>query len=161
MVYDKLMDLASANKAVLESRKYTWAVRESYTKSNAASSAPATAEKSFPFAKSHSSAGPSGKIAQSPSISTTESTSSSSAWGSLRRQKSSLSATSVIEISDEELNRQSAQSVKGASAERRTPRQRPQNIRAYNLWHDTKLPVSEICGRLRSSENPLKLGTVM
>ncbi|KAL5492760.1 hypothetical protein ACEPAI_4207 [Sanghuangporus weigelae] len=39
--------------------------------------------------------------------------------------------------------------------------QRTQHIRAYNLWHVRQLPLGEICGILRSHDNPLKVSTVI
>ncbi|KAL5536567.1 hypothetical protein ACEPAF_389 [Sanghuangporus sanghuang] len=39
--------------------------------------------------------------------------------------------------------------------------QRTQHIRAYNLWHVRQLPLGEICGILRSHDNPLKPSTVI
>ncbi|KAL5531107.1 hypothetical protein ACEPAG_3983 [Sanghuangporus baumii] len=39
--------------------------------------------------------------------------------------------------------------------------QRTQHIRAYNLWHVRQLPLNEICGILRSHDNPLKASTVI
>ncbi|KAL5513500.1 hypothetical protein ACEPAH_3899 [Sanghuangporus vaninii] len=39
--------------------------------------------------------------------------------------------------------------------------QRTQHIRAYNLWHVRQLPLDEICGILRSHDNPLKASTVI
>lgn len=39
--------------------------------------------------------------------------------------------------------------------------QRPQHIRAYNLWHVRCLALPELCATLRSKENPLKQTTVM
>ncbi|EPQ51973.1 ribonuclease H-like protein [Gloeophyllum trabeum ATCC 11539] len=37
----------------------------------------------------------------------------------------------------------------------------PQWMRAYNLWHHKQMPLSGICARLRSPENPLKESTVI
>ena len=41
------------------------------------------------------------------------------------------------------------------------PRQSPQHLRAYNLWHNKDMPLHEICAALRTKENPLKESTVM
>ncbi|TFY58764.1 hypothetical protein EVJ58_g6213 [Rhodofomes roseus] len=41
------------------------------------------------------------------------------------------------------------------------PRQSPQHLRAYNLWHHREAPLAEICATLRSRENPLKESTVI
>ncbi|KAH9927542.1 ribonuclease H-like domain-containing protein [Amylocystis lapponica] len=38
---------------------------------------------------------------------------------------------------------------------------RPQHLRAYDLWHNKKLPLPEICAVLRSKENPLAKSTVI
>lgn len=40
-------------------------------------------------------------------------------------------------------------------------RQRPQHIRAYNLWYFNHSTIPEMCATLRSADNPLKVGTVM
>jgi hypothetical protein len=36
-----------------------------------------------------------------------------------------------------------------------------QKARAYALWHVEKIPLDEICARLRTPDNPLKRSTVM
>lgn len=38
---------------------------------------------------------------------------------------------------------------------------RPQEMRAYTMWHKQKLPLKEICALLRSKDNPLADCTVM
>ena len=38
---------------------------------------------------------------------------------------------------------------------------RSQHLRAYSLWYRDKLPLDRICVKLRSEQDPLKVGTVM
>lgn len=38
---------------------------------------------------------------------------------------------------------------------------KPQEMRAYNLWHHEKMPLSDICATLRSKDHPLAKSTVM
>ncbi|KAL6306886.1 ribonuclease H-like domain-containing protein [Sparassis latifolia] len=38
---------------------------------------------------------------------------------------------------------------------------RPQHMRAYNLWHNSNMPLQTICETLRSKENPLAQSTVI
>ncbi|KAH9848042.1 ribonuclease H-like domain-containing protein [Lenzites betulinus] len=38
---------------------------------------------------------------------------------------------------------------------------RPQHMRAYNLWHNRNLPLSDMCATLRSRDNPLAESTVI
>ncbi|RPD55446.1 ribonuclease H-like protein, partial [Lentinus tigrinus ALCF2SS1-6] len=38
---------------------------------------------------------------------------------------------------------------------------RPQHIRAYKMWHQSKMPLRDICAALRSKENPLAESTVI
>ncbi|EJD00121.1 uncharacterized protein FOMMEDRAFT_30783 [Fomitiporia mediterranea MF3/22] len=85
----------------------------------------------------------------------------------------SVSASSHISVSAS-LSSPSSQSCSPSHAPSRSPRppqpplsrlcatkQRPQHIRAYNLWHVRQLSLDEICVLLRSRENPLKVGTVI
>ena len=38
---------------------------------------------------------------------------------------------------------------------------RSQHLRAYSLWYRDNLPLDRICVKLRSEQEPLKVGTVM
>jgi hypothetical protein len=37
----------------------------------------------------------------------------------------------------------------------------PRHVRAYTLWHEHKMSLTDMCAELRTQENPLAMSTVM
>lgn len=98
--------------------------------------------------------------------------SSSPAPPQISRQTSSASSFSATVASSVESvtasTTSSLHAATKAASQQQPAFQRPQHIRAYNLWHHKRMGLDEMCAKLRlqkpggpNSAEPLKKGTVM
>lgn len=139
MVYKRLLAVAGERKRVLDPAKYTSRVSREQTQIQAfigTTSAGSTAPTSL-----NTTAPPSTSVPPSTSAAEPSHESSKAKAKTSQRARPLSYATFVYDI------------------EAAGPR--PQEIRAYNLWHHKQMALDDICAALRSKENPLAQGTVM
>ncbi|KAI5120394.1 hypothetical protein M0805_000173 [Coniferiporia weirii] len=177
MVYNKLTAMAKEAGVQLDPTKYTHGVRYSFGPSCWSRN---TADPKQ-LSASRSTTGRTSTVPSSSSASTPTAVLSPVATSSSSSGTASLETATVVDISDSDIEILEINDVAkelGLDLKKLSPpaasrpdsskkassgqvHQRPQHIRAYNLWHYKRLPLNEMCAVLRSVENPLKVGTVI
>ena len=144
MVYNTLIEMAKKAGVQLDTSRFTQHVKFVYN------AKPTNAPKSDPSRT--------GSTSSSDSVSaesswTTQSLPTNSEQGA--NTKASVNKVPMSKPKNVQQKDPASKPVPGAV------HQRPQHIRAYNLWQHKQAPIPEMCATLRSADNPLKVGTVM
>ncbi|RPD70687.1 ribonuclease H-like protein [Lentinus tigrinus ALCF2SS1-7] len=172
VVYKTLMALAKENEREISWAECSTDLREVYQKKTAATVA-AAATATVPVVATGSvpvtDAGATAQAGSSalPATASTSSTTGSSAprINSFARR---LAYASEFEPPFTTVTSQGRASRPGSSAsttlsttQTQNGPPRPQHLRAYKMWHQSKMPLRDICAALRSKENPLAESTVI